>query len=272
MASLTPDPDLIERADAIDGRRRAVRALALLGAPRPQHPGRRRSTDPARAPGAGVRDRPGSRWSRCCSTTPSRWPRACCGPFQLGYEPAFDGYGYDPERARSLLTAAGWTLGADGIFEKGGRKLEIPIVITAGDELRRTTVRLMADQAARAGIRLTARSEPPDTIFGGAARATGDFTAAMYAFGGGLEPDPSPACWRRIRSPRRGTGSPARTCTGGADPDADRLMRLSDRTIDDATRSRALGRGAGARGRPGPADPALPAAEHRRVHRGPAPA
>ena len=153
MASLTPDPDLIKRADAIDGV--AVQAvpsvfwehLVLNVQAEPL-------TDPAvRRALAYAIDR--AQVVKVLLDNSFPVAQSVLRPFQLGYEPAFDGYGYDPERARALLTAAGWTLGADGIFEKGGRKLEIPIVITAGDELRRTTVRLMADQAARAGIRLT---------------------------------------------------------------------------------------------------------------------
>ena len=38
------------------------------------------------------------------------------------------GFGYDPEKAATLLDEAGWTLGADGIREKGGEKLMLTLV------------------------------------------------------------------------------------------------------------------------------------------------
>ena len=265
MASLTPDPDLIERADAIEGV--AVQAvpsvfwehLVLNVQAEPL-------TDPA------VREALAYAIDRQQVVTvllDNSFPvaQSVLRPFQLGYEPAFDGYGYDPERARSLLTAAGWTLGADGIFEKGGTKLEIPIVITAGDELRRTTVRLMADQAAKAGIRLHRPRRTPDRLFG-SELGTGDFTAAMYAIGSGLEPTVT-SLLASNQIPTEGNGFTGQNVYRWSSPEADRLMRLSDRDHrrrGPVERPRA---DAGHRGRRGPADPALPAAERRRVHRGP---
>lgn len=38
------------------------------------------------------------------------------------------GFDYDPERSKSLLDAAGWTPGSDGIRDKGGRKLKLTLV------------------------------------------------------------------------------------------------------------------------------------------------
>lgn len=236
MASLTPDPDLIARADAIEGIEvQAVPSvfwehiiLNLQAEP---------LTDPAvRRALAYAIDRQQVVEVLLDSSFPVL--QSVLRPFQLGYEPAFEGYAYDPARARSLLTAAGWALGSDGILEKDGRELEIPIVITAGDELRRTTVRLMADQAAKAGIRLTARSETPDTIFGGLL-VQGDFTAAMLAFGSGLEPTLTTSL-ASDQIPTEGNGFTGQNVYRWSDPDADRLMRLADRLIDDAARAKAL--------------------------------
>lgn len=238
MGSLTPDPDLIARADAIEGI--AVQAVPsvfwehlLLNVEAGP------LTDPAvRQALAYAIDREQVVKVLLDSSFPVL--QSVLKPFQLGYEPAFERYAYDPDRARSLLAAAGWTLGGDGIFEKDGRKLEVPIVITAGDELRRTTVRLMADQAARAGILLTARSETPDTIFGGAL-VQGDFTAAELAFGSGLEPTLT-SLLASNQIPTEGNGFTGQNVYRWSNPDADRLMRLSDRTIDADARATALAR------------------------------
>jgi peptide/nickel transport system substrate-binding protein len=236
MASLTPDPDLIARADAIEGIEvQAVPSVfwehvVLNSQAEPL-------TDPVvRQALAYAIDRQQVVEVLLDSSFPVL--QSVLRPFQLGYRPAFEGYAYEPDRARSLLSAAGWRLGSDGIFEKDGRELEIPIVITAGDELRRTTVRLMADQAARAGIRLTARSETPDRLFG-ALHVQGDFTAAMYAIGSGLEPTVT-ALLASDQIPSEGNGFTGQNVYRWSDPGADRLMRLSDRTVDDAARARAL--------------------------------
>jgi peptide/nickel transport system substrate-binding protein len=45
-------------------------------------------------------------------------------PGSVGYDKSLESmYAYDPEKAKSLLTEAGWTPGADGIRTKGGRRL-----------------------------------------------------------------------------------------------------------------------------------------------------
>jgi peptide/nickel transport system substrate-binding protein len=43
------------------------------------------------------------------------------------------GYAYDPETAAQILDEAGWTPGSDGIREKDGVKLVIPLYATASD-------------------------------------------------------------------------------------------------------------------------------------------
>lgn len=47
--------------------------------------------------------------------------------FDLG-EDYLDGFGYDVAKAGALLDDAGWTMGADGIREKDGRKLSLRLV------------------------------------------------------------------------------------------------------------------------------------------------
>jgi peptide/nickel transport system substrate-binding protein len=236
MASLPPDPDLIARADAIDGIDvQAVPSVffehVILNAQAEP------LTDPAvRRALAHAIDREQVVQVLLDSSFPVL--QSILRPFQLGYEPVFERYAYDPERARSLLVAAGWRPGADGILEKGGRALEIPIVVTSGDELRRTTVRLMAEQAARAGIRLTARSETPDRVFGGLL-VQGDFVAAMLAVGSGLDPTVTTSL-AGDQIPTEGNGFTGQNVYRWSDPAADRLMRLSDRLVDDDARRRAL--------------------------------
>ena len=69
----------------------------------------------------------------------------------------------------------------------------------------------------------------------------GDFTAAMYAIGGGLEPTVT-GLLASNQIPTEGNGFTGQNVYRWSDPDADRLMRLSDRTIDDATRRGPSGR------------------------------
>ena len=69
-----------------------------------------------------VADQPGSSWARATGLSP---------------------YGYDPARARSLLDAAGWHVGPDGIRTKGGRRLSIVMASSTGSAVGSTTLVLV---------------------------------------------------------------------------------------------------------------------------------
>lgn len=47
--------------------------------------------------------------------------------FNLGDDHT-DGFGYDPDKAGTMLDGAGWVMGADGVREKDGRKLSLRLV------------------------------------------------------------------------------------------------------------------------------------------------
>ena len=48
-------------------------------------------------------------------------------PYTWGYDKNTELYHYDPAKAKALLEEAGWRPGADGIREKGGQRLTIPL-------------------------------------------------------------------------------------------------------------------------------------------------
>jgi peptide/nickel transport system substrate-binding protein len=161
-------------------------------------------------------------------------------PSQLGYRPTFEEYGYDPGRAIEILEEAGWERGADGIFAKDGTRLEIPMSTLAGDELRRTEVRLMAEQAAEAGIDIRLRSRTPDQLFGNDL-GEGAFTTALLAFGGGVDPSPT-ALLASDQIPSEENGFAGQNVYRWSDPEVDRLLRSSDREVDEEARVSQLGR------------------------------
>ena len=161
-------------------------------------------------------------------------------PVQLGYAPAFEGYAYDPERAAGILEADGWTRGADGIFAKGGEELEIPMSTLSDSELRRTTVRLMAEQAERAGIRIALRPRTPEQLFG-SDLGQGDFTTVLIAFGGGVDPSPT-ALLGSDQIPTEENDFTGQNVYRWSDAEVDRLLASSDREVDDAARVEQLGR------------------------------
>jgi peptide/nickel transport system substrate-binding protein len=161
-------------------------------------------------------------------------------PSQLGYRPTYEGFTYDPSRAIEILEEAGWERGAGGVFGKDGTRLEIPMSTLAGDELRRTEVRLMAEQAAEAGIDIRLRSRTPDQLFGNDL-GEGAFTTALLAFGGGVDPSPT-ALLASDQIPSEENGFAGQNVYRWSDPEVDRLLRSSDREVDEEARVSQLGR------------------------------
>jgi peptide/nickel transport system substrate-binding protein len=161
-------------------------------------------------------------------------------PAQLGHTPAFDEYAHDPGRAIALLEQAGWTRGDDGIFEKDGRDLRIPVAYSSESELRRLTARLMVQQAAEAGIRIVPAPMSSDRLYGSALNQ-GDFTAAMAAFGGGGDPSLT-GLLASEEIPTEENAFLGQNVYRWSDPEADSLMRRSDREVIDAERVATLGR------------------------------
>ncbi len=90
------------------------------------------------------------------------------------------------EAAKALLTQAGWALGSDGVFAKGGQRLALRIDTTANNPLREQTINVMIPQLKAAGIEATFNANPD--IFAGADKPTsleaGGFQVALFAWVG----------------------------------------------------------------------------------------
>ena len=63
-------------------------------------------------------------------------------------------YAYDPAQAKALLDAAGWKVGADGVREKDGKKLELRYVYISGDETTDTMIVTFQQMLADVGVKL----------------------------------------------------------------------------------------------------------------------
>jgi peptide/nickel transport system substrate-binding protein len=88
--------------------------------------------------------------------------------------------------AKALLEQAGWTLGGDGVYTKGGQPLNLRIDTTANNPLREQTVNVMISQLKDAGIAATFNANPD--IFAGKEKPTsleaGGFQIALFAWVG----------------------------------------------------------------------------------------
>jgi peptide/nickel transport system substrate-binding protein len=105
-------------------------------------------------------------------------------PATKGYIPAFAKYTYNPAQAASILQAAGYQKGSDGIFAKGGQRVSIKVLFTPSQVQRRNNLNYLASKAQAAGIELI--PTPDANIFVDMPR--GQFEAAEFGWIGGADP------------------------------------------------------------------------------------
>jgi peptide/nickel transport system substrate-binding protein len=119
------------------------------------------------------------------SITPSAW-------FWADQPPT----SYDPEKAKSILDAAGWTVGSDGIREKDGLKAKIELCTTTLQR-RQDTLALIASWLNDVGIEAVPNPVSAADIFAAYNEATIDtpcalsrsnFDLAEHAFSSSMDP------------------------------------------------------------------------------------
>lgn len=105
------------------------------------------------------------------TVSPAVGPFSASAPYGRVTKPA-----PDPEAAKALLEADGYTLNAGGIYEKDGRPLELNICYYAARSLDAIAL-LMQEQLGKVGIKATLTvQEDPDATY----VATGDYDLALY--------------------------------------------------------------------------------------------
>lgn len=72
----------------------------------------------------------------------------------LGYVDLSDKLKFDQDKAKQLLDEAGWTVGADGIREKDGEKLELSVYESLPQPQNRAMFQLLSQQWAQVGVKL----------------------------------------------------------------------------------------------------------------------
>jgi peptide/nickel transport system substrate-binding protein len=109
-----------------------------------------------------------------------------------------DEYPYDPAKARQLIEAEGWAAGPDGIYEKGGQRLELTMVTNSGNKTREALLQVATEQYREIGIAVTPRTEAFEALsdrVGKSKDATygdqggHDYDAAILGWSMGVDPD-----------------------------------------------------------------------------------
>jgi peptide/nickel transport system substrate-binding protein len=81
-------------------------------------------------------------------------------PVLWAYDPeGLNDYRYDPQKAQQLLEQDGWARGSDGVFQKGGQRLEFEIITNSGNKVRETLLQVAAEQYKQIGVNVIPKTE-----------------------------------------------------------------------------------------------------------------
>ncbi|MFC9894628.1 ABC transporter substrate-binding protein [Nocardia sp. NPDC127579] len=164
--------------------------------------------------------------------------RAAYTPFPEEYGVSYNPnavFAFDRGLAASILEAAGWVAGGDGVRHRDGRRAAFTVMYNSTDTLRRDLAQAFASDARRVGIEVDLAALSWDRI---EPRVEGD----GILLGGGDEPyDPDTQGYKTLHSSylKPGVGSPYDNASRHADPDFDRLLDTARRSIDPGQRAAA---------------------------------
>jgi peptide/nickel transport system substrate-binding protein len=144
-------------------------------------------------------------------------------------------YSFDPEKAKSVLEAAGWVAGADGVRAKNGLKANIELCTTTR-QVRQDTLALVSSYLKAVGIASTVNAVSPNDIFASYNEATAQtpcalskstYDVAEHAFSVPLDPNANYATYHSSQiEPDGGNDGYIK------DADVDRILEGVKDTVD----------------------------------------
>ena len=153
-------------------------------------------------------------------------------PLSAAYEPQVPTYGFDPERARALLTEAGWVPGADSIRIKNGKRLAFTLITQSGFAIRENVSQALQQAFRDVGAEMTVKLLDGTTI--SSVWFSGDFDAMLHWWQMGADPELT-LFFAGDRMPPAG-----RNINYVNDAELSALLYRSDRTADVAQRNELL--------------------------------
>ncbi len=144
-------------------------------------------------------------------------------------------YAFDPEQAKTLLDAAGWKVGADGVREKDGKKLELRYVYIAGEETTDTMVVTFQQMLADVGVKLDILPNTQEVLWASytdnGELAHGNYDLTHWSDGMWYFPSPSTSYF--LCSERPSNDYPTGyNWFGICDPELEKLFSVADVEMD----------------------------------------
>ncbi|MBK1696474.1 hypothetical protein CKO21_04355 [Rhodovibrio salinarum] len=157
-------------------------------------------------------------------------------PRDPGFTDDVQRYPYDPERARALLDAAGWTNDEPGQTrtDANGKPLRLTIMTTAGNRTRELVQQVLQSDWDRIGVDLQIVNEPPRVFFGQTVSGRDWDHMAMFAWLSAPESVPR-STLHSEQIPEKGEVG-GQNYKGYANPRVDALIDRMERELDDEKR------------------------------------
>ena len=160
--------------------------------------------------------------------------------FSWAYDAALKPIPYDVARARTMLDAAGWHPGADGIRVKDGRRLHVDFVTTTGNVVGNRLAVLLQQAWKAIGVEVAVKPYASALMFAsygaGGITQTGKFDLNVSSWINGVDPDDS-SLLTCDQIPPNGQNT-YRFCN----PAVDAQEQIARTRYDRATRTQAYGR------------------------------
>lgn len=151
----------------------------------------------------------------------------------------------DVAKAKALLEGAGWTLGSDGIYEKGGVKLSTLAAVRAGKPDRAKFMQLLSDQVRECGIDIRFKEIDFQALLNmldvyphiNAGDPASGKPFEIYFGGFGTTPDPDPYSLYHTDSCSTATSGPTFNFICYSNPEIDKLIEAGRLEFDQAKRA-----------------------------------
>jgi peptide/nickel transport system substrate-binding protein len=139
-------------------------------------------------------------------------------------------YPYDPAKARAILDAAGWKLGADGVRSRGKTRLSYEVLLNQGSVILTDVMLEFCADMKDIGIDVRLRILDFPSML--SREFAGNFDLVAEGFGGGVDPD--------LTGNLASASIPPNGFNVGAfnDPKFDKLLKDGLTTLDDAKRQK----------------------------------
>ncbi|HEY6056470.1 MAG TPA: ABC transporter substrate-binding protein [Candidatus Limnocylindrales bacterium] len=156
-------------------------------------------------------------------------------PFSWAYNPNVAKYTLDVAGAKAKIEGAGWKLGSDGIYAKGGKRLSSTLYVRVGRPQRLAFAQLARDQLKECGIEVEVQEGDLNTVLiPKVLDYPNDFDTYLGGWSTALGPDDY-SIFHSSEIPTKDVPS-ANNFPGWKNPQADQLLEAERQELDQAKR------------------------------------